>query len=304
MPSRSINDVQSPLMVYDIPRIERMSRAAYDGLARMNPSTLVHGLRGRAVDPYAVKLEWEGFKAPITQAKQDNLDCGTLAHMMILEPHTVEQRVAIWTGKVRSGKEWDAFQAENSSKLILRKCDFEQTRQGALIAAGVPEIRSLLANCQIEQALLWREGSINCKGQVDAISATTPQGTVNIPDLKTSYRIDEQGAVRTIRDLNYRHKMAMYRRAVSQIRGVPTDDIRCFNIFVQIEPPYGVNIVQLGSDGLDWAEKQMLNLLGEVERCIESGIWKPLVIRSSFGMTSWEQFDAENVDFIEGAESE
>lgn len=172
--------------------------------------------------------------------------------MMILEPHTVDQRVAIWSGGTRKGKEWEAFQSENADKLIIRKSDFDEVRQGALIAAACPEIRSLLADCEIEAALLWNEQSILCKGLVDAVSKTTAHGTVNIPDLKTSARIDEQSAVRTVQSLHYRQKMALYRRAVSKIRNVAPCDVRCFNIFVQIEPPFGVNIMQLGSDGLDW----------------------------------------------------
>lgn len=44
----------------------------------------------------------------------------------------------------------------------------------------------------------------------------------------------------------------------------------------------------------------MLNLIGELERCIETGVWKPLVIRTSFGMTSWEQFENDTLDMEEG----
>lgn len=299
---RSIEDVQQKILTFEVPAMKRTSRAEYDSIQRMNPSTLVNGLRGRAVDPYAVKLAWEGEETERTAASQDRMDRGTLAHLMILEPHTVDQRVAIWSGKVRSGKEWEAFQVENANQLIMRKSDFDEVRHGALIAAACPEIRSLLSDCEIEAALLWNEQSILCKGLVDAVSQTTAHGTVNIPDLKTSARIDEQSAVRTIQSLHYRQKMSLYRRAVAKIRNVPTSDVRCFNLFVQIEPPYGVNIMQLGSDGLDWAEKQMLNLIGEVERCIDSGVWKPLVIRSSFGMTSWEQFESETLDMGDGDE--
>lgn len=303
--SRSIEEIVQPEVSLDIPEIRRLCRSEYDNLHRINPSTLVHGLRGREVDPYAVKLAWEGEEPERTSASQDRMDRGTLAHMMILEPCTVDQRVAIWDGGVRKGKEWEAFKAENANRLVIRKCDFDEVRQGALIAAACPEIRSLLSDCEIEAALLWNEKSILCKGLVDAVSKTTAHGTVTIPDLKTSARIDEQSAVRTVQNLHYRHKMAMYRRAVSKIRGVAPSDVRCFNIFVQLDPPYGVNIMQLGSDGLDWAETQMLNLLGEVERCIESGVWKPLVMRSSFGMTSWEQFETElDTQPLEGAERE
>lgn len=271
-----------------------MSREEYDDQLRMNPSTLVHGLAGRQIDPYAVKLAWEeeeSFKS------SDAMDRGTLAHMMILEPHTVADRVAIWTGKVRSGVEWEKFQEEHSGTLIIRKADFEAVREGAMIAASVPELRLLLSGCEVEQALLWEEKSIKCKGLVDAVSGKTAHGTINIPDLKTTQRIDESSAVRTIQSLYYRQKMAMYRRAVALIHGVPTSDIRCFNVFIRLEKPYGVNIMQLGSDGLDWAEKQMLNLLGEVERCIDTGIWKPLVIQSAFGMTAWEEHEQEKLDW-------
>jgi hypothetical protein len=295
--NRFISEIQQPLLAHEGPRIEKTTRHAYDQIRRLNPSTMVAGLCGAGIDPYAVKLAWETpRKVAKTQAAQDGLDRGTLAHLMILEPHRVEEEVVIWHGTRRSGKDWEQFEAEHAGRLIMRAVDYAEVEVGARIASNNPDVRDVLAGCEIEMACLWREGSIACRGLVDAISKTTAHGTINMPDVKTTQRIDDRSAVRTVQDYHYREKMAMYRRCVAMARDVPKDSIRCYDIFVRIDPPYGVNIMQLSSDGLDWAEKRMLKVIAEVERCLDSGIWNPLVMRSQFGLTSWEEYEQGLLD--------
>jgi hypothetical protein len=225
------------------------------------------------------------------------MDCGTLAHRMVLEPETVNQTVAIWEGKVRRGGEWEAFQEQHADKLIVRGVDFREVAVGASVAAANKHVRKLLTDCEIEHGYTWTEteqddksgNGIRMRGRPDAVATKSHLGRFNLIDLKTTDAgLDQRSIERTIVNLHYREKMAMYRRAVAIVRGIDVSDIRCKLILVRLSAPYGVTICDLGSDGLDLAERRMLTLIHEVKRCIETNKFAPMYSETAFGLTSWE----------------
>jgi hypothetical protein len=88
--------------------------------------------------------------------------------------------------------------------------------------------------------------------------------------------------------MKYREKMAMYRRPIAAKWGIPPCDVRCYLIYLRLDPPYGFNIQQLTSDGLDYHEDRMMLVIEAVEQRVKSRIWKPVELETMFGMTSWE----------------
>ncbi len=55
-------------------------------------------------------------------------DIGTYYHTAILEPHLLEKECAVYTGKVRRGKEWEAFKGLHAGKAIITKSEYEQAK--------------------------------------------------------------------------------------------------------------------------------------------------------------------------------
>jgi hypothetical protein len=226
----------------------------------------------------------------------------------MLEPQRVKEAVAIWpSSKRRAGGEWDTFQEANEHKLIIREDDFAEIMFGCAQAKATDAVTRLLDGAAIEQAMIWSDGrdrdhkdDIRCKGRVDAIKPKDKLGFVNIVDIKTTENgIDNRATDNTTRSLRYREKMAFYRRGVSKALGVDKYDIRCTLIFVQLSPPYGVNVKPISSDALDLCEEKMMTILGRVRECIRRGQAMGCVangfpimsVESAIGLSPWEQAD-------------
>jgi hypothetical protein len=292
----SIADIIGPA---EPARIVTLPESNYRPLPRMNPSTLVAGLRGDDYDPFAVKHAWE---TPSTRrTNQDTLDRGTLGHLFMLEPNRVKDAVALWpSSKRRAGGDWDTFQEANEHKLIIREDDFAEIMFGCAQARATDAVARLLDGVAIEQSVLWSEYDIRCKGRFDAGKPIDRHGIVNIVDLKTTENgIDNRSTDNTTRSLRYREKMAFYRRGVSKALGVDKYDVRCTLIFVQLSPPYGVNVKPISSDALDLCEEKMMTLLGRVRECIRRGQalgcvangFPIMSVESAIGLSPWEQAD-------------
>lgn len=280
-----------------------MPRDEYRQSIGMNPSSLAKGLLGTEdVNPAAVKLAWETpDSSPGTIAAQDRMDRGTLAHLLILQPELILKRVAEWHGGKRAGKEWDAFVDNNPGRLIITSKDYKAVSMATNAMRTNPRVNELFCGINAEVALFGTEpcklmnGHIMVKGQVDAINVATK----TIVDLKTTDSgIDKKAIERTVRNLHYREKMAMYRRLVARATNTEAGEWKCFNVFMLMKEPYGVVIGKFMDGVLEWADKRMADSLDAVEQCIANQTW-PIYSREDFlGMEHWES-DEEDIDYDE-----
>lgn len=277
----------------------------YRDLIAINPSSLASGLIGvDDVDPCAIKLAWENPDSTArTAAAQDRLDRGTLAHLMVLQPELIMDRVAIWRGGRRSSNEWEQFQEENSGKLIMTARDYHEVATATNLMRTQPEVASLLVGISCEVAMRGGEqcrhmdGYLNVKGQVDAVNFASR----TIVDLKTTEAgVDRRSVERTIRQFHYREKMACYRRWLAAGTETDAEAWKCYNVFMSLTPPYGVVIAKFTTMALDWGQERMLNAMASLESCLQSNVW-PMFLREMFvAVEVWEMDDGDNGDLDYG----
>lgn len=282
------------------PRLTSMLRAEYVTCTGMNPSSLAAGLVGVAdVNPAAIKLAWETpDAAPRTMTQQDSLDRGTLAHLMILQPELLLDRVAQWTGGRRASNEYDEFKAANEGKLVIKSTDYQEVAVATNVMRTEPKVAELFHGGEYEIAMFGSEpsrigkGHIAVKGQVDCVN----RAKKTIVDLKTTAAgISQREVERTIRYFHYREKMAAYRRWVARATESEPEAWQCYNVFMSLTPPCGVQIVKFTNDSLEWAEERMLFAMAAVDECLHNETW-PLYLREMFmGMAKWEIADGEDV---------
>jgi hypothetical protein len=269
-------------------------RVAYDAVHYMNPSSIAAGLIDHIeVDPTTIKWAFENPNSgPVAAASIDRMDRGTLAHMMLLQPGRVGKDVAVWTGGTRKGAAWDDFSAASVGKLVMREQDYDAVTQAVQAFQFEPMLRDLLVDLDAEVAMFSTEHSFYVKGLVDAVT----RGPVpRIIDLKTTEAGFSRKAVeRTIRDFRNREKMAAYRRWYAKESKIDKDDIKCFNVFLNMVPPYGVRVQQFTTQALEWGEQRIVAALDAVEECLTLKSWPMFATQADMVMVSdWEAEDEE-----------
>lgn len=294
-------------------------RVAYDGVHYLNPSSIAKGFIDHIdIDPAAIKWAFENPYTP-GAAAQDRMDRGTLAHVMLLQPWRLGTDIAIWKGgkRMTAAKDkpptaWDNFQVENIGKLIISENDYAEVAQAVQAFKVEPMVAKLLTDLDAEVAIFSHEENINVKGLVDAVTKPLKNAegkTVRrIIDLKTTEAGFSGKAIETtVRNFRNREKMAAYRRWYMQqtTGGFGTerdyDDIECFNVFLNMEPPYGVRVMELTTIALEWGERRIGAALEAVKECIALNDWPMFASENAAIMVAdWEL----NEVALEGFEDE
>lgn len=277
------------------------SREEYLNDAGMNPSTLVKAWNGGSIDVAAGKLAYESRDSrPKQQAKIDQMDRGTLGHMMMLEPERIKLDVAVWTGKVRNGKAWDAFQIKHAGKLIVRKVDYDNVARACdAILEGLqqhPHILGLIAQGESEVAIYseekeeGEEHGVQVRGQMDWIN--TKPGFEGIPDLKfTEQALALKSINANVERFQYDMKMACYARWWQRETGKTA--MHFTNLTFGLTKPYGVAVTRYGTQALEFGWEKAERTLRAMRAAIEADEWPMLVIDSDYVASPWEIEDAE-----------
>ena len=263
-----------------------MPREKYTAIQRMNCSRLVEGLLGPfEIDPVGVRDAFENTRAEPKSSQQDSYDRGTLAHLILLQPEQLVDRVAVWKGKTRHGSEWEAFENEHSGKLIMRPADVADVQRACREFRKTKQVNDLLRPCDTEVAVFSQEGGIFCKGSIDAV---TRAGLCVILDPKTvGVGIDSETVRRQIRKFHYREKMAMYARWYTAATGREVDAV--YLIFISLPPQrIGVRLVKLTTAALQWGEARMLAVLRAVKECIAKDDWPTFFADDFADVSPWE----------------
>lgn len=272
--------------------VKNMDRSEYDGIPRLNGSSLSKGLMpGSDVDIRAVRDSF-GKNVVYSAAKQDQLDCGTLGHIALIQPQRLVTDVAIWTGKIRSGNAWSDFQHTHAGKLIVREDDYnevmadvQQLRSRETVAKYVRDVDAEVAVFANEDGLFPQ---IFCKGLIDIIDVDKKR----IVDVKfTEAGIAEHKIKKTMRDLWYREKMALYRRWVAMATKTDKNDWKCWNLFLSRSGSLGIHEVPYTTAALEWGEARMLNVMVKVSKCLKSGEWPMLELESFADVAMFEMDD-------------
>ena len=270
-------------LIYDMPR------AQYDRLARVNWSTLKH--MGRSPAHYQEEL-LRG--APDTDARR----LGRCRHLAILEPERFRHQVAVWDGKVRRGKEWDAFRAENRGLEILRPEEFEHCIAIQKAVRANPVAAEYLARAPAEVTLLWTHVAqavgalagyrIECKGRPDIAQARA------IVDFKSTRDASPDGFGRECWRYRYDAQGAFY---VDGYEAVTGQRLPYVLIAAENTPPYVVQVYTVPDVVLELGREHYRGLLDRLALCRAENRWPGYLDgESELMLPRWSGLDTDGED--------
>jgi len=128
------------------------------------------------------------------------LDVGSAAHAMILG---VGREVIAYPGKVRRGKEWEAFQSDHPDALILTKAEYGRASRMAKAVNDNADARRVLDGIR-EQTMFWKLNGRLCRGTPDVRSDQF------VTELKTGETSDPRFFPFKMRRFRYDAQLAWY----------------------------------------------------------------------------------------------
>lgn len=224
-------------------------------------------LRWREWSQSAIKLVARSPKHAMATHRQerdteptDAMLLGSALHCAFLEPDAAPDRVVEWTGKVRRGREWDAFRTENAEKIILTQGRYASLRAMLASLRAHPVVRAW--SPRIEAVEVCATGvlcGVPIKGRCDALTCDP------LIDLKMTRDGSLRGATRTAINFAYHVQAAMYCRLFQRERFVL--------LFVEDAPPYDCAAYELDEQAIRQGERLLEQYCLRIAECTMTDRW-------------------------------
>jgi hypothetical protein len=194
---------------------------------------------------------------------------GTAAHIAILEPERFATEYAIFTGRRKAGKEWEAFEtaALEQGKTVLKKAELDEAIAMRDAVREDPLASSYLSGGQHEVTLVWEDGEtgLPCKGRLDFLRG----GTVAV-DVKTTRDASPHWFARDVARLQYHVQAAMYFDALATLTN---RDPRFVVVAIESSAPYDVVTYDLPEPVIEAGRDEYQRLMRLLVECRRDNHW-------------------------------
>jgi hypothetical protein len=189
------------------------------------------------------------------------------------------QSVAVYPGKVRNGKEWDAFRESNEGHILCLAGEFSEANERAMAVATDPVAVRALYGCETQGVLHWdmfglpfASGIEGVRGGFDAYSAKAMINVCSFADEYGPYTADLKATVAGTPETLMRHAIrqlwhvqgALFGEAMRAL-GKPWQTHRLICV-----DPIGVVTVLRFTDAAIFAGRKILSLWCDQLRACES----------------------------------
>lgn len=195
---------------------------------------------------------------------------GTAVHSAILEPEKFAADFVIYPGKVRRGKEWEAFELEQTraGKSILSAKEQREAIGIRDAVHGNATARKYLTGGVAEFSMFWELGTVpytfQCRGRGDYLSPLA------IVDLKSTKDASPKAFANSCARYGYFGQAAWYSDGYERITG---KRLPYKIIAVESSSPYVVQVYNVPEADLAKGREQYQTLLGKLDYCTKSGFW-------------------------------
>jgi hypothetical protein len=189
---------------------------------------------------------------------------GSGVHALVFgQPH------AVFTGKVRRGKAWDAFKAEHEGQAIMNLREHRKARAIADAILRHPVANDLLfgAGAVIEQPIDWEWLGRACSSRPDSLAS------IRISDLKSTASSEPTEFTRQALRMHYHAQLAFYELAA----GPAVEPRSHYLIAVEQKLPHAVTVFQLTPAALEVGMKLCRVWMERLLTCEASNDWPEYV---------------------------
>lgn len=193
-------------------------------------------------------------------ARTYTLERGSGFHGLVLG----NVRVIPYPGAVRRGKEWEAFEADNTDSIILTKTEFAKCEAMAKAVRDHREAMRVLDGVR-EKQIDWTLGTQACAGTPDVVSDQF------VTELKSAKSSNPKKFRWQALQLGYHAQLAWYQDGVAQTGQAIPENAYC----VAVEPtaPFVVTVFKLSERDLDLGRRLYRSWFEQMLACEASGFW-------------------------------
>ncbi len=224
-------------------------------LATIHPSFST--LKYAALSPLHLKC---AIDREMKTKPSDAMLLGTALHTALLEPHLLEQRVALWEGSRRAGPEWADFKIDNEGKTILTTGNYDKMLAMTSRVRFDPVVQSLME--RVEQTEMSVFGSVEgttCKGRIDGL------GPDIIIDIKSCRSVDKRSMAKSAFSLRYDLQRAVYTSLMPERE--------YFLVCVENMPPHDVGVFEFSPSFAKRGRDDLLVYLQMFQECSRTNHW-------------------------------
>lgn len=197
---------------------------------------------------------------------------GTLAHAMILEPSSFDDRYAVGPNVRKNTKLWREFRGKSENKIpITADQHYTAIRQQEAVREN-SAVSKYLANGRAEQSAYWvdDETKLLCKCRPDWMHESE-SGEVVIIDLKTYSNVDLRDFQRQILRMGYHRQAAYYSDGYELASGKAVS--RFVFLVVTTNHPFLSRAYELDPISTEYGRSEYRDRLNKFRSCIDSGKW-------------------------------
>lgn len=225
-----------------------------------------------SVDPRTVPVRFSALKeierSPLHywHAVQDQREetlamrLGSGAHALLFEKPYV-----LWTGKVRNGKTWDAFEAQHAGALILNRREEAEAKAMVASVRANPIAMRLLSKTTHEKTIHWTHNGRACRSTPDARSR------LHVIEFKTCQSAEPGKFMKDAYWRRYHAQLAFYTDAITASgEGEPME---AYIIAVESSAPYAVSVLRLTDRALDNGRFLYRSWFARLLDCEAANVW-------------------------------
>jgi PDDEXK-like domain of unknown function (DUF3799) len=198
------------------------------------------------------------------------MEFGSIVDALLMPRPT--RTVVVYPGKVRNGKAWDEFEAENAGNIITLRRDYERAMMCADAIRNDEVVRDLGLMHGEQQRVIqwemydlpWASGIDGDRGGLDLL------GNDWIADVKVTPSVQPKRWSNQARRMLYPEQLAAYRMAASSIgRHIKN----CYLIGVAAQAPHLVTVIRIPDHDLTEAERTLYAWCERIRQCEAADRW-------------------------------